>query len=312
MELLQLQYFRTVARLEHMTKAAEELRVAQPALSKTIARLEEDLGVPLFDRQGRQIKLNPFGRAFLEKTEAALTALEEGRRQLADMAGMDGGSVRIASPAVNRLSGPAGEFLKANPRIKFHLQQTSVEEMIRLLEESRIDFGFTGLPVDRPGITELAVLEEEVYLIVPPGHRLAGSESVDLREVEGEQLIGYERGHVFRKRDDELFRRAGIVPAYACEVNEPAAKISLIRAGLGVSLIGACSRSDDAPALHPMMLIRVRHPECRSTFRLVWQEHHYFSKAALAFRDYLQAYYKEKQGNRTEAEGAAYTQASLS
>lgn len=64
MELLQLQYFRTVARMEHMTKAAKELRIAQPALSKTIARLEEDLGVPLFDRQNRQIKLNEFGRAF--------------------------------------------------------------------------------------------------------------------------------------------------------------------------------------------------------------------------------------------------------
>lgn len=64
MELLQLKYFQTVARLEHMTKAAEELHIAQPSLSKTIARLEKDLGVPLFDRQGRQITLNSFGKYF--------------------------------------------------------------------------------------------------------------------------------------------------------------------------------------------------------------------------------------------------------
>lgn len=64
MEMLQLEYFRTVARLEHMTRAAQELHIAQPALSKTISRLEEDLGVPLFDRQNRQIRLNAFGKAF--------------------------------------------------------------------------------------------------------------------------------------------------------------------------------------------------------------------------------------------------------
>lgn len=67
MELLQLEYFLTVAKLEHMTKAAQELRIAQPALSKTIARLEQDLGVPLFDRQGRKIRLNPYGQAFMKK-----------------------------------------------------------------------------------------------------------------------------------------------------------------------------------------------------------------------------------------------------
>lgn len=81
MELLQLYYFRTVAKNQHMTNAAEELRIAQPALSKTIARLEEDLGVPLFDRQGRSIKLNTFGQAFLRKVETALNALEDGRKR---------------------------------------------------------------------------------------------------------------------------------------------------------------------------------------------------------------------------------------
>ena len=70
MELLQLKYFQTVARLEHMTKAAEELHIAQPSLSKTIARLEKDLGVPLFDRQGRQITLNSFRKSIFKTSRA--------------------------------------------------------------------------------------------------------------------------------------------------------------------------------------------------------------------------------------------------
>src|SRR5919201_1751528 len=80
MDLLQLHYFRTVARLEHVTRAAEELRVAQPALSKTIARLEAELAVPLFERLGRRGALNAFGRAFLPHVERIFMGMEDGRQ----------------------------------------------------------------------------------------------------------------------------------------------------------------------------------------------------------------------------------------
>ncbi len=80
MELLHLRYFRVVARLEHITKAAEELCIAQPSLSKTIRHLEQEVGVPLFDRPGRSIRLNQFGKAFLEHIETLFHELEEGQR----------------------------------------------------------------------------------------------------------------------------------------------------------------------------------------------------------------------------------------
>jgi DNA-binding transcriptional LysR family regulator len=89
MELLQLHYFQTVARLEHMTKAAEELKIAQPSLSKTISRLEEDLGAPLFNRQGRNIRLNQFGKVFLTRVDRIFRELEEGKREIRDMAGLN-------------------------------------------------------------------------------------------------------------------------------------------------------------------------------------------------------------------------------
>lgn len=83
MELLQLQYFLAVARLEHVTEAARNLHVTQSSLSKTIQRLEEDLGVPLFDRVGRNLRLNEFGSRFLRRAERALFELEQGSRSLA-------------------------------------------------------------------------------------------------------------------------------------------------------------------------------------------------------------------------------------
>ena len=97
MDLLQLHYFQTVARLEHVTRAAEELRVAQPALSKTIARLEAELGVPLFDRRGRRVALNAGGRAFLRHVHRVFREVEDGRLELADLAGLARGSVTVAA-----------------------------------------------------------------------------------------------------------------------------------------------------------------------------------------------------------------------
>ncbi|NGM82022.1 LysR family transcriptional regulator [Paenibacillus sp. 7124] len=292
MELLQLHYFRTVAKHEHMTKAAQELHIAQPALSKTIARLEKDLGVPLFDRQGRQIKLNPIGKAFLRKTEVALSALEEGKRMVADMAGLEAGSIHVASPTLNRLSAPISEFLDQYPDIRFHLSQASTEEMEELLESGKVDFGFTAFPVRKPGIRELPVFSEKAYLAVPPGHWLAERESIDLTEVANEPFIGYKTNHIFRKRDEDLLLQAGITPKFVCEVDEPATKSSLVRAGLGLAIVGACNKSDDAPK-SPMTLLQIESPSSKSTFQLVWHEKHYLSKAALAFRDFAAAYYQK-------------------
>lgn len=96
MEILQPQYFQTVARLEHMTKAAEQLQIAQPSLSKTISRLEEDLGVALFDREHRKIRLNAAGRIFLNRVERAFAELNEGRREIVELADQDQKNITLA------------------------------------------------------------------------------------------------------------------------------------------------------------------------------------------------------------------------
>src|SRR5947208_2509200 len=94
-EWQQLEYFREVAQHEHITQAASQLSVSQPAVSRSIARLEHELGVPLFERQGRSVKLNRYGRAFLAHVERALAEVSEGQRELSDMVGPVRGTVAI-------------------------------------------------------------------------------------------------------------------------------------------------------------------------------------------------------------------------
>jgi DNA-binding transcriptional LysR family regulator len=294
MELLQLHYFRTVAGTEHITRAAEQLHITQPALSKTIARLEEELGVPLFDRHHRQIRLNEFGKAFYKKVEAALTLLEEGQREVTEMAGLERGSLSIATNALNRLSDVIGQFRAQFPEVRFHIVQVSPadsEKMAELLEQGKVDLCFSASRLHRPGIQEKPVLSAEVFLAVPPGHRLENRRRVALPEAADEPFIDYREGHPFREINEQICQQAGIRRNVVCEVEEPAALGNLVQAGLGVAFVPAC-KGDEKPAY---AMLPIAEPDCRREFMLAWKADRYMSRAACAFRSFLVRYFEEKQ-----------------
>jgi hypothetical protein len=119
MDLLQLRYFQTVARPENVTHAAEELHIAQPCISRAIARLEDSVGVALFERTGKRIRLNEFGRVFLKRVERCFNELEEGQRELADLAGAKRGKIVVGATIARILPGLFGEFLKTRQRYSF-------------------------------------------------------------------------------------------------------------------------------------------------------------------------------------------------
>lgn len=290
MELLQLQYFRTVAKLEHMTKASQELRIAQPALSKTISRLEEDIGVPLFDRQAGRIRLNSYGKAFLTKAEEALRLLEEGKREVADLAGLERGSIRLVTATLERMTGPITEFISAHPEVNFQISQSPIEQMSEFLTSGEADLGFTPLPLDQAGYAYKAVLSEELYLAVPSAHPLAGRRQVTLKEAAEEPFIGYREDFVFQQINDGFFEQAGAAPRYICRVDEPPAILSLVRAGVGVALSGCKKGDKEIPGV---TLVPVSDQACRRQYYLVWSEQRYLSAAACEFRDHVAAYFAE-------------------
>lgn len=123
MELLQLKYFQVVARLENVTRAAEELRIAQPSLSKTIARLEKSVGVPLFERKGKRIRLNQFGKTFLKRVNRSFLELEEGQREITELSGLERGSITVGATTSRLLPSLLSEYLTNHPQVKFRLFQ---------------------------------------------------------------------------------------------------------------------------------------------------------------------------------------------
>lgn len=292
MELLQLHYFRTVAKYEHMTKAAEELRIAQPALSKTISRLEEDIGVALFDRQNRQIRLNRFGKAFLQQVEIALGALDEGRRELADMLGAEQATIRLATSTLNRLSSTISAFRKENPEILFRVIQippASSGDMVTLLERGDVDLCFTAACLSQPWIREQIVLKAEVCLAVPITHRLAARDAITLAETENEAYIEYHADHPFRQINESYCEAAGISKNIICEVDEPSALWSLVQAGLGIAFVPRNTNDDPN-----VKLLNIQSPTCAREFSIAWNEKRYLPRAAKQYLAFLETYFQSE------------------
>jgi Transcriptional regulator len=293
MDLLQLKYFQIVAKLEHMTKAARELQIAQPALSVTIARLEEDLGVPLFNRIGRNIVLNEYGKAFLKKANKALTELEEGRQELADLAGSEYGFVAVTSTALNKIfCNILGSFVRLYPKINFRLMQIADDDTkLRLLETGEVDFSFINKPVKQLGIARVPLMAEEIFLAVSPEHRFANRSSVFLSELAEERFINLKTNHSLRELYDRLCKKANFVPNIVCECDAPIGMVNLVSAGLGVAFI--LSSKEEQQDL-PVVLIKVVDFDYQSVLQLIWKEKQYLSKAAIHFREYVIQYFTNK------------------
>ncbi|MFD4998938.1 LysR family transcriptional regulator [Streptomyces buecherae] len=285
MDLLQLRYFRAVARFEHISRAAEELHVAQPSVSRTIARLEAELGTELFDRQGRRIRLNQYGALFLRHVERALSELDDARRAVADARERGLGRVTVTAETLLTLARALGSFRATHPAADVRLYQSNAVEMERRLRAREVDFCVASQPLTGAGLECVELAREEVLLAVPYGHRLAGRRSVRVAELAHESFVVSRPGNWPRALLDRLFAAEGLTPRISCEADEPGASGELIGAGLGIGLVPAISRQEGIRA--PVTWVRIDAPDCHRVLTLVWHRDAHLSEAARAFRTFI-------------------------
>jgi DNA-binding transcriptional LysR family regulator len=291
MELLQLKYFQTVARLEHMTNAAEELKIAQPSLSKTISRLEEDIGVPLFERAHRQIKLNAFGELFLKRVDRIFMELNEGKRELLELADRNLNQITMAVTIPRVLPELLSSFLRKYPDVRFQQVMETTSSMVRHLEKAEIDFCITSVPIEGTNLVWEPLITEEIFLLVPPNHRLAGRKKIKLYEVKDEPFISMNTGYGFRNVTDEFCLEAGFVPNIAFEGDEPGVIGELVKQGLGVAFVPAISwMYNSNPSLKRLQIER---PRCERTIGLGWSKRRHLSETAKQFRVFILEYFSQ-------------------
>ncbi|WP_168118998.1 LysR family transcriptional regulator [Paenibacillus sp. HB172176] len=287
MEFLQLKYFQAVARHEHMTMAAKELNVSQPSLSNSIHRLEKRLGVPLFERQGKRIRLNPFGQTYLRRVDQAFRELEEGEREVTDMAGLKHGVVTVSVTLPYVLPTLLKAFLTEHPQVRIIQHQLgSAVEMKAELENAAIDYCISTIPITGPDIEWLKLAEEQLCLTVPKGHRFAERKSISLREAAEEPFICMSSSSNFREITDGFCRQAGFEPKVAFELEEVSAVQTLVEMGLGITFTMPLSLGRRAASSKTVQL-RISEPSCSRTFGIAWNRQHYLSEAAIHFREFV-------------------------
>jgi DNA-binding transcriptional LysR family regulator len=284
MDLNSLRQFLVVARLEHLSRAADELRVAQPSLSRTIARLERDLGAPLFDRSGR-LRLNAAGHVFRAHVERALGELEAGRRAVAETVSEGAGSVRLASETFLTLTGPLAAYKRTRPSVELELHWSAAEDMARLLRARQVDLCVASQPIHAEEVETVRLFDEEVGVGVPLDHPLAGRTSLSVHELAGQPFVTARRGHWLRRLLDRLFAAEGLTPRIVCESDEHGAIADLIVAGLGIGLIPSFARRKGEHV--PLAWIPVDSPTCRRTVTLSWDAGSDLSSAARQLRTTL-------------------------
>ncbi|THV40867.1 LysR family transcriptional regulator [Glycomyces buryatensis] len=284
MELNGLRQFLAVARAGHLSRAAAELRVAQPSLSRTIARLETELGTPLFDRAGR-LQLNDTGKIFADHVERALGELEAGRRAVAQALDSGPGGVRLASETFLPLTGPLAAFKAAHPDIDIQLHQMSTSEMEQALRAQEVDLCLASQAVNAPRITSEVVHVERVWLATPPGHRLAGAAEVRIEDLADEPFVTTRPGQWQRRHLEWLFSDRNLEPRIICETDEPAATYALVRAGLGLCLFPTIARQGGFE--EGVSWVGIDHPHCNRTLSLHWTSDDNLSAAARLMRSQI-------------------------
>jgi len=243
MELTPLRYLIAIAEAGHMTRAAEALGVSQPTLSAAVRKLEDELGVALFDRTGRGVELTEVGRVFVGHAQGALREVESGKRAVRALAGLETGTIRVGggATAMGYLLPPAVRaVLGEHPGLRFYVREAGSDAIAGAILTGELDLGIVTLPVTHPGNGDLMTVREvpdELRLIVPKGHALEGKRSFRWKDLAGVPVIGFEAGSAVRAVIDKAASDHGVSLDVVMEVRSIQSIEQMVRAGIGVGFV---------------------------------------------------------------------------
>ncbi len=286
MELHQLRYFLAIARTASFTRAAEACHVSQPSLSAQVAKLEDELGGPLFERLRSGAKLTARGQVFLPRATEALRQLEQGRGELEDLAGLRRGEVTLGClPTTGAFLLPPllREFRRRFPLLTVRLMEESSPNLAKALREGRVDLALLDEAGLGEGIDADLLFREDLWAAVPSGHPLAGQKEIRLAALEGEPFVVMKSGHGFRKIVLDALAAAGVSPLIVYESSGIDTVQALVEAGLGVSLVPAMMRRSPGP-----VYLAVRTPTPSRTLLLAQKTSTTLSAAASALAEVVQ------------------------
>ena len=249
-DVRQLQTFRTILEEGNFRRAARAQGYSQSAVTLHVQRLERELGVALFHRQGRRTTLSPAGAALAARCRPILDGLEDLKRTMAELAGGTGGALRLASiepTASRRLAPRLAHFCRRRPGLRVRLEVAGTSGVARAVTQGDVDFGVCSAPPHELGLRFEPLFDEPMELLLPRRHPLAGSRRVPAGKLAGHRLLLTEQGCAYRRAVEQALEAAGAAVDCAVEIGSLMGLVRAVQSGLGVAIVPACA-ADPAPA----------------------------------------------------------------
>lgn len=282
-----LQCCAEIVRQGSFTKAAQTLHIAQPALSMAVSRLEEELGVLLFNRTGRKVSVTAEGRVFLNRVESALLELEMARQELRDMTQVVSGEVRLGVPpmfGIRYVPTLLGEFRRQHPGIVMTVVEGSAEDISVRLVKREIDLALLESRRVIPGWDSVPLGEDEMVLCMSPQHPLAQEPYLEGRHLQDAEMIVFDRTFLQRHMLDDFCADAGVSYRIALQSNFVSLVTKSTQDGIGISTL---LRS--VQELEPGVVGIPFRPAQKMRFSLCWRAAEYLSHANQRFVSFAEA-----------------------
>ncbi|MBS0847285.1 LysR family transcriptional regulator [Citrobacter sp. JGM124] len=289
-ELRHLRYFVAVAEELHFGHAAERLRISQPPLSHQIQMLETQIGARLLARTNRSVALTPAGQQFLVDARQILSLVDDAASRAARLHQGRSGELKIgftsSAPFIKTVSESLSTFRRLYPDVKILMREMNTREQITPLSEGELELGLmrnTKLP---DNLEWRQILREPLRALVHRLHPLAGCTSISLTQLSREPFVFFDSRVGTGLYEDilGLLQRHNISPYITQEVGEAMTIISLVSAGLGVSILPA---SFQRVRLSDVVWLPIEEPDARSELWLVWARHRELSQQAIKIIDLL-------------------------
>lgn len=286
MDLDQLRYFLRVAERQNFTRAAEDLGVSQPALSRSIQKLEEELGQPVFERRTRTVSLTEAGTLLQARAQQALSILDDTKAEITD----DGKSGRVrvgAIPTVAPYFLPEvlRQFSKAFPKATLIVQENTTDNLLKSCTQGELDLAILALPVSARYLEIQSLFEEELLLVLPPDHPLVSKERIRLSDVEPYPFVLLDEAHCLSDNIVSFCRQRSFQPVAVERTSQLAMVQELVSLSHGVSMIPAMARQLDQSNRRVYRSLTGKKPT--RTIAVVWNPYRFQSRLIKAFRERL-------------------------
>ncbi|MCH4171117.1 MAG: LysR family transcriptional regulator [Lactobacillus sp.] len=297
MNLKHLLFFKELARTQHMSQAAANLGITQPTLSYAMDKLEQELGVPLFEKDGRNIKLTVLGKTYLTYITKGLNELDRGKAILAQSMDPNAGQVALGftyTMGQRLIPETVTQFQQQNQdqHVDFHFTQGNTPDLLTQLLKEDLDLvvaSYIPKITDQTATNSLTfqpLVQQQIMLAAAPDHPLAQQASVAVKDLAPYPLIGFAKNSGLRPLMNRIFQQAQVQPKIIAEIEEDHTIVGFVQYGYGIALVPNLPQLDQ----RLVRLIPLKDNTIQHQIYLVYRANSFMTPAVRHFKDFISTY----------------------